>query len=181
MDPKRYFELAATLTHRQGASGRICMNRVSLNFLIDVVAFVLFLAMAATGLVLWWILPPGTNSFLVLWGLSRHQWGAIHAWSSIGVLTALMGHLAMHWRWIVAFVSARVARSSRRVILWGVVIGLSILALFAVFAVLATRSVRVVAPHCQRAMGQLDHPPSSVPESHVTARSETEVSEAVSQ
>lgn len=83
------------------------MSRTLVNIIIDLVATLLFLGMIATGYLLRFPLPPGTNKTLTLWGMSRHQWGDIHFWISLGLLTVLMIHLALHWNWIVTVIGKR--------------------------------------------------------------------------
>ncbi|AMK75432.1 MULTISPECIES: DUF4405 domain-containing protein [Methylomonas] len=83
------------------------MNRTLVNVIIDLVAALLFLGMIATGYLLRFPLPPGSNKTLTLWGLSRHQWGNIHFWISLGLLAILMIHLALHWNWIVTVIGKR--------------------------------------------------------------------------
>jgi hypothetical protein len=83
------------------------MNRTLVNIVIDLVASLLFLGMIATGYLLRFPLPPGSNKTLTLWGLSRHQWGDIHFWNSLGLLTVLIIHLALHWNWIVSVIGKR--------------------------------------------------------------------------
>lgn len=83
------------------------MNRTLVNVIIDLVATLLFLGMIATGYLLRFPLPPGSNKTLTLWGLSRHQWGDIHFWISLGLLAVLMIHLALHWNWIVTVIGKR--------------------------------------------------------------------------
>jgi len=51
------------------------MNKATLNLIIDVAAAILFLAMIVTGFILRFPLPPGTNKSLMLWSLTRHEWG----------------------------------------------------------------------------------------------------------
>ena len=80
------------------------MKRTALNLLIDALAALFFLGMIATGYVLRFPLPPGTNKSLSLWGLSRHQWGGVHFWISLGLLAVLLIHLALHWQWVVTVV-----------------------------------------------------------------------------
>jgi len=54
------------------------MNRTIANVIIDLAAALLFVGMIATGYILRFPLPPGSNRVLSLWGLTRHQWGGIH-------------------------------------------------------------------------------------------------------
>lgn len=54
------------------------MNRTVINLVIDLAAALLLIGMMATGYILRFPLPTGTNKMLLLWGLTRHQWGEIH-------------------------------------------------------------------------------------------------------
>ncbi len=60
-----------------------------------------FCAMAGTGLLLAFRLPPGSRGGhgLAAWGLSRHEWGDWHTWLSYAFLFLIFTHLALHWRW----------------------------------------------------------------------------------
>jgi mono/diheme cytochrome c family protein len=78
------------------------MKRTALNLLIDLLAASCFIGMIATGYILHFPLPPGTNKTLVLWGLSRHQWGEVHFWISLALLAVLLIHLVLHWQWLVS-------------------------------------------------------------------------------
>ncbi len=77
------------------------MNRLLINILTDLLAALALTAMVATGIVIWFILPPGTNRTHWLWGLLRHDWGTIHAAASAVLLVAVTLHIALHWRWLV--------------------------------------------------------------------------------
>ncbi len=81
------------------------MKRTALNLLIDLLAATFFVGMIATGYILRFPLPPGTNKSLSLWGLTRHQWGEVHVWISLGLLAILLTHLALHWQWVVTMVA----------------------------------------------------------------------------
>lgn len=83
------------------------MNKALLNLMIDSLAAALLTAMVGTGYILWFALPPGTNRTHTLWGLPRHQWGAVHFWISVALLAALALHVALHWRWLVTGLSKR--------------------------------------------------------------------------
>lgn len=86
------------------------MKRNTWNFIIDLLAFLGFVLMTVTGLIMWVILPPGTggghegkgkNSIHLLWGLDRHDWGEVHFWIACGLMAVLMVHIFLHWKWIV--------------------------------------------------------------------------------
>jgi hypothetical protein len=83
------------------------MRKPSLNFLIDGIAFAAFVLLAGTGVLMRYVLPPGTGHFLTLWGLDRHEWGVIHFWIAVAMLAALALHLLLHWRWVVDMIRGR--------------------------------------------------------------------------
>lgn len=84
------------------------MQRGKLNIVVDLLSLAVFVMVVSTGLVLDLLLPPGSgrlpseggshSQILVLWGLSRHQWGNIHSWFSLALLLVLAVHVALHWR-----------------------------------------------------------------------------------
>lgn len=88
------------------------MKRKLDNLHIDLIAAALMVAMVATGYILRFPLPPGTNKSLSLWGLTRHQWGAVHFWISLGLLVLIVVHVCLHWQWIVVSVKRRFGRAA---------------------------------------------------------------------
>jgi len=83
------------------------MNRTLLNIIIDLLATLSFLGMIATGYLLRFPLPPGSNQTHSLWGLTRHEWGDVHFWISVALLVIMLVHLALHWNWIVTVIGKR--------------------------------------------------------------------------
>ncbi len=79
------------------------MKRQALNFIIDSLALVGLVFLIATGLLQRYLLPPGSGHNLSIWGLTRHEWGDIHFWIAVFIITVVTIHLALHWRWIVCF------------------------------------------------------------------------------
>ena len=104
------------------------MNRASANFLVDVISFAAFVFLTVTGVLMRFVLPPGSGHFSTLWGLDRHQWGTIHLWIAVALLCALAVHLVLHWRWIVCLVKGRPRQGS------GIRVGLAIMGLVALVA-----------------------------------------------
>ncbi len=80
------------------------MNRTKTNFAIDTALFFAFVLLVSTGLLMRYVLPEGTGRFGTLFGLTRHDWGAVHFWIALAMMTIVAVHLLMHWRWIVAVV-----------------------------------------------------------------------------
>lgn len=88
------------------------MKRTSLFFAIDVLAFVLFLLLTTTGILVRYTLPPGSGHFRTLWGMDRHDWGQIHFWIAVVFLAALALHVFFHWKWVVSMVKGRPKQGS---------------------------------------------------------------------
>jgi hypothetical protein len=121
------------------------MKRPTVNLLIDATAALTMLGMLATGYILRFPLPPGTNKDLTLWGLTRHQWGEIHFWISLGLLGVIGLHLFLHWQWIVSTVGRRLhlaISAGRRHLFSGLLTCASLVAAVALFAWAAQSGVR---------------------------------------
>lgn len=97
------------------------MKGRQLNFVTDSLAFVTFLFLTSTGVMLRYQLPPGSGghegrglgpgqaqqTVLTLWGWSRHDWGAIHYWVACVLMGVLAIHLFLHWNWIVHVIGGK--------------------------------------------------------------------------
>lgn len=83
------------------------MSKSKLNLLIDTLAYLGMMAMVSTGLLLMYIMPPGTGGChgeggarITLLGLSRHEWGKVHWYVAIGLIVVAAVHVLLHWRWV---------------------------------------------------------------------------------
>jgi hypothetical protein len=56
------------------------IKRSTINFIIDAVGFVGFVFLTTTGVLVRYVLPPGSGRRAVLWGMNRHEWGDLHFW-----------------------------------------------------------------------------------------------------
>ncbi|MEN6448920.1 MAG: DUF4405 domain-containing protein [Thermoguttaceae bacterium] len=101
------------------------MSKTTVNAIIDAIAFAAFTLLTATGVLLKFILPPGSGHFSKLWGMDRHGWGHVHAVIALVLLVVLALHLLLHWRWIVAVVRGRPREGS------GMRVGLAVVAVLA--------------------------------------------------
>jgi len=88
------------------------MKRPSLNFIIDSTAFAGFVVLTTTGVLMRYILPPGSGHYATVWGMDRHEWGAIHFWIAVFFFATLALHLVLHWRWIKSFAAGRPSEGS---------------------------------------------------------------------
>jgi hypothetical protein len=89
------------------ASRYAVLRRTTLNFIVDFAGFAAFVLLAASGVLMRYVLPPGSGHFSTVWGLDRHEWGSIHFWVAVGFLSVLALHLFLHWRWIVTVLRGR--------------------------------------------------------------------------
>lgn len=103
------------------------MKRSTWISLIDILAFISFLLLIATGILLKYVLPPGSgglethgmgwkaasHSISLVWGLTRHEWGTIHFYTSLCFLIVIAIHLFIHWRWIAVSFKGKSPHESR--------------------------------------------------------------------
>lgn len=123
------------------------MNRTGINLAVDLAVAALFLALIATGFILGFALPPGTNKNLCLWGLSRHEIGNIHLWISFAFLGVVLLHVCLHWSWVVAVVGKHMglkASPKGNLLRSGLVAFLLVAAAVGLFAWLARAGVREI-------------------------------------
>ncbi|MBU8891398.1 MAG: DUF4405 domain-containing protein [Bacteroidales bacterium] len=82
------------------------MSKSNWNFIIDAIMFVLMAAIAGLGLLIKYILLPGTERWikygrsvdLTFWGIDRHDWGRIHLILAIALVVLLALHIILHWK-----------------------------------------------------------------------------------
>jgi len=93
------------------------MKRTTLNFIIDLVAFLDLLGLAFTGFIMKYILPPGSGGYgrgfrggrgpaeeiKSLWSMTRHEWGGIHFYLAVIFAVLMVLHIILHWGWIKAY------------------------------------------------------------------------------
>ncbi|MBA7597825.1 MAG: DUF4405 domain-containing protein [Calditrichaeota bacterium] len=134
------------------------MNRTKINSIIDTVAFVESVFLCGTGVLLRYVLPPGSGHFQTLWGLDRHEWGQLHFWNAVIVLATLGIHLFLHWRWIVYIVKGRSREGSGSRFILGFLglIALLGLVLSPFFSTVENKTGQ--QPHRMRSEIQLDEP-----------------------
>jgi hypothetical protein len=88
------------------------MKRSKMNSLIDIVSFGAFIFLTSTGILVRYILPPGSGRFTTLWGLDRHAWGDIHFWVARAFFACLSAHLFLHWKWILSLLKGKKRQGS---------------------------------------------------------------------
>lgn len=78
-----------------------------MNFYLDVLLFLNFLAITLTGAVLKWGVPRGRDEEKFFWGVHRHDWQDWHFRLAVLVAVNVILHLVLHWNWIVCQVRTR--------------------------------------------------------------------------
>jgi hypothetical protein len=89
-----------------------------LNFVIDLVTAGVMLAMISTGLLVRFVLPPGTGGRLNVWGWGRHDWGDLHFWLAASLGALLVLHVALHWTWVCGTAHRMLMRGTGRTDRW---------------------------------------------------------------
>ena len=97
------------------------MKRSAVILLVDVVSFISFVFLASTGVLLHYLLPPGSGKWSSVWGLNRHEWGDIHFTISVLFFCVLLLHLILHWRVLLNIVRGRSREGSLLRLALGVV------------------------------------------------------------
>ncbi|MBS3953382.1 MAG: DUF4405 domain-containing protein [Methylomicrobium sp.] len=105
------------------------MKQTRINYLIDIIAFAGFVFLTTTGVLLRYLLPPGSGRTSTLMGLDRHEWGTVHFWISVVFFSVLALHLIVHWRWIAGVFSGRASESS------GLRLGLGVVGILTLVAI----------------------------------------------
>lgn len=83
------------------------MKRADLISLIDIIAFIAFLFLTSSGILMRYLLPPGSGRWSEVWGMSRHQWGELHFWLALIFFAVLTFHLLQHWRFVLGLFRGR--------------------------------------------------------------------------
>lgn len=89
------------------------MKRGWLNFIIDCAGFLNLVGLAFTGLIMKYVLPPGTGGLgrrlhsgrgreavKEFWSMSRHEWGRVHFYLAVFFVSLMIVHIILHWSWI---------------------------------------------------------------------------------
>lgn len=107
------------------------------NFIVDILAFVCFVFLVSTGIILYYNLPKGSGHDMTIWQLDRHEWGSIHFYIALLFLLILVLHLILHWRWIVSLTKGRRHSNSGNKVALGLV---------GLFALIAMALAPIISP-----------------------------------
>jgi len=94
------------------------MRRTTLNFIVDLLGLTALLALAGTGAIIKWVLPPceactgpDKNGAIAevestLMSIGRHDWGDVHFVAAGLFLILVVAHVLLHWTWIKNYVKS---------------------------------------------------------------------------
>jgi hypothetical protein len=100
-------------------------TRTKTNFWLDVASLIVMLGLILTGMVIYYVLPPGTGHSRVIAGLNRHDIGRWHFYLGVTAVLAVAIHVVLHWSWVCCIVSSSLGRckpSSRVQTAWGLAV-----------------------------------------------------------
>jgi hypothetical protein len=89
------------------------MKRASFISLTDVIGFIAFVFLTSSGILLYYLLPPGSGRWAQIWEMNRHEWGAIHLWLAVLFFTLMALHLFTHWRFILGLFKGHIKEGER--------------------------------------------------------------------
>ncbi len=100
------------------------MRKSKWNFIIDVIMFALMAAIVGLGLLIKYILLPGTERWekygrsvdLTYLGLDRHDWGKIHLILALVLIVLLALHIILHWKLTVCLFQNLIKGKKSRII-----------------------------------------------------------------
>jgi hypothetical protein len=139
------------------------MKRNTLNFLVDLISLLLMLGLAWTGLLIHYVLPPGSGGRggghgMTLWGLGRHDYGSIHFYLALALIGLMVIHIWLHWSWVCTTAKKLAGMKSvngRRGIIYG--IALLVIAAASMTGALFYANTLVVGTAQTTNHGPLDH------------------------
>ncbi len=89
------------------------MKRSYLHLLIDALLFLAGVGLVLTGLLIEFVLPPGSRQAEV-WTWTRHDWGELHFWIAVTVLGLGLIHLLLNWGWVCSVIAGVLRLESKR-------------------------------------------------------------------
>lgn len=105
------------------------MKKSKLITLIDIAAFISFIFVVSTGVLMRYVLPPRSGQYIEILGMSRHEWGDIHFYITFIFLVILSIHLILHWRFIRNVLHGQIKEACTSRLILGLVGLLAVLAL----------------------------------------------------
>ncbi|MGD9637165.1 MAG: DUF4405 domain-containing protein [Pirellulales bacterium] len=129
------------------------LTRTDVNFWLDFLLLVLFLALCTLSVILEFIFPVGPQADgWLLWGYGYGEWSRIRFLVLAVMAAAIVLHVMLHWSWVCGVVASRLgakksggaAHDDPSRTLWGV--GLLIVAVNLIGLVVALAALTIQSP-----------------------------------
>jgi len=76
------------------------MNKIKINMWVNLISLLVFIPVAVSGVVLFWIIPKGNSRIDdIFLGLSRHTWTNLHNYFGLIFLALILIHIILHIYW----------------------------------------------------------------------------------
>lgn len=145
------------------------INKTKLNLNIDLIMFIVMMAVAGIGFLIRFVLVPGfkrneiygTGVELYYLGLDRHQWGTVHLILSFSLLFLLVLHIVFHWKQIVGNFKRMVSDRKWRIVLTSLFVSLSVL--LGIMPLFVEPEIREGVPHHNKEKDLVFHRAERVP------------------
>ena len=100
------------------------LKRARVNFIVDFIAFLDLLALTFTGIIMKYVLPPGSAGhgqgfrggrgaaqIQYFWSMDRHEWGGVYFYLALIFFVLMLIHFLLHWPWIKCYLKSLLASS----------------------------------------------------------------------
>jgi hypothetical protein len=119
------------------------MKKITLNYIVDIIMFILMMALIGIGFLMKYILVTGQERWVkygrnvdeTLMGLDRHGWGRIHLIIGLILVGVLILHLILHWKSITRFFVSTFGNRALRISFVSALISVTLLLLILPFLV----------------------------------------------
>lgn len=106
------------------------MKRSTLNFIVDLISFVVFVVLALSGFIIKYMPHGGggqgrgfrggrgpAEGIREFMSMTRHEWGDIHFYLSVLFIAFVLVHLILHWTWIKNYIKSLfgIKRSGKKI------------------------------------------------------------------
>lgn len=129
------------------------MSRTEINFLLDSILLLLFVAVCTCAVILEFVFPADKPEGWLLWSRSFRDWSRYQFTLLAAMALAVLVHVMLHWSWVCGVLSSRFGDKTARKAganddpnrtLWGV--GLLIVVVNLVGAIIAAAALTIRAP-----------------------------------
>ncbi|MBS0209546.1 MAG: hypothetical protein JSS27_11400 [Planctomycetes bacterium] len=100
---------SAAVNDKNGSPSR--WTRTGVNFLLDTLLLILFIALATVAVIVRFIFPPGPQAAgWLLWGGTFSDWHRAEFLLLCVLALGILVHVMLHWNWVCSVVAHRLAK-----------------------------------------------------------------------